>query len=185
VAVFTYVAPMLRSVSGFSPGWVSMALVGYGLGTIAGNLLAGRVPPASIARLLPVPVGVLALVLLVQGVLLRYQPLALAGLVLLGGAAFVVVPLVQTWLMGRVGPQAAGLVASVNISVAGVAGALGAGLGGAVLSAGLDLVWLSPVAALPVVAAAVVAVGLRRRWVPEPVIATEPGVATGVNSPTE
>jgi len=64
VAVFTYVAPMLQTVSGFSPGWVSGALVGYGLGTIAGNLLAGRIPPASITRLLPVPVGVLALVLL-------------------------------------------------------------------------------------------------------------------------
>jgi DHA1 family inner membrane transport protein len=177
VAVFTYVAPMLRSVSGFSPGWVSVALIGYGLGTIAGNLIAGRIPPASIARLLPVPVGVLALVLLVQGALLRYQPLALAGLVLLGGAAFVVVPLVQTWLMGRVGPESAGLAAAVNISVAGVAGALGAALGGAVLSAGLGLIWISPVAAVPVLAATAVAVGIRRR--PEPVGAAEPGVPGG------
>jgi DHA1 family inner membrane transport protein len=163
VAVFTYVASMLRSVSGFSPGWVSVALVGYGLGTIAGNLLAGRVAPGSIARLLPVPVSVLAVALLVQGLLLRYQPLALAILVLIGAAAFVVVPLVQTWLMDRVGSQAAGLAASVNISVAGVAGALGAGLGGAVLSAGLGLVWISPVAALPVLAATALAVGLPRR----------------------
>jgi DHA1 family inner membrane transport protein len=163
VTVFTYVAPMLRSVSGFSPNWVSVALVGYGLGTVAGNVLAGRVPPARIVRLLPVPVGVLALVLLVQGALLRYRPLALVDLVLLGGAAFVVVPLVQTWLMGRVGSEAAGLAASVNISVAGMAGALGAGLGGAVLSAGLGLVWISPVAAVPVLAATAVAVGLRRQ----------------------
>jgi DHA1 family inner membrane transport protein len=163
VAMFTYVTPMLQTVSGFSPGWVSVALVGYGLGTIAGNLLAGRIPPASIARLLPAPVGVLALVLLSQGVLLRYPPLALAGLVLLGGAAFVVVPLVQTWLMGQVGPQAAGLVAAVNISVAGIAGALGAGLGGAVLAAGLSLVWIGPVAAIPVLAAATVALDLRRQ----------------------
>ncbi|HET9517416.1 MAG TPA: MFS transporter [Actinoplanes sp.] len=162
VVVFTYVTPMLQTVAGFSPGWVSAALVGYGLGTIAGSMLAGRVPPALIARLLPVPVGVLALVLLAQGVLLRYRPLALAGLVLLGGAAFVVVPLVQTWLMGRVGPQAAGLVAAVNISVAGIAGALGAGLGGAVLAAGLHLVWIGPVAAILVLAAVVAAVGLRR-----------------------
>ena len=64
VAVFTYVAPMLTTVSGFSPGWVSVALVGYGLGTVAGNVLAGRVPPAAIPRVLPVPLAVLALVLL-------------------------------------------------------------------------------------------------------------------------
>jgi len=167
VAVFTYVTPMLRTVSGFSSSWVSVALVGYGLGTIAGNLLAGRTPPPSIARLLPAPIGVLALVLLAQPALLHYQPLALAGLVLLGGAAFIVVPLVQTWLMGAVGPQAAGLVASVNISVAGIAGALGAGLGGAVLAAGLDLTWIGPVAAVPVLAAAVVALRLRRQPTPD------------------
>ena len=128
----------------------------------AGNLLAGRVSPASIARLLPVPVGVLALLLLLLGALLTSRVSALAGLVLLGGATFVVVPWVQTWLMGQVEPRAAGLAASVNISVAGVAGALGAGLGGAVLSGGAGLAWIGPVAAVPVLAAVVVATRLRR-----------------------
>jgi DHA1 family inner membrane transport protein len=163
VAVFTYVVPMLSTVAGLSPGWVSVALLGYGLGTIGGNVLAGRVPPTSIARLLPIAVGVVALVLLVQGALLHFQAAAVACLVLLGGATFVVVPLVQTWLMGRVGADGAGLAASVNISVAGLAGALGAGLGAGVLSAGLGLVWISPVAAVPVLAATVAAFALRRR----------------------
>jgi MFS transporter, DHA1 family, inner membrane transport protein len=163
VAVFTYVVPMLTTVAGLQPGWVSVALLGYGLGTIAGNVLAGRVPPTSIARVLPVAVGVVALVLLVEGVLLHFPAAAVAGLVLLGGAAFVVVPLVQTWLMGRVGADAAGLAAAVNISVAGLAGALGAGLGAGALSVGLGLTWISPVAAVPVLAATVAAVLLRRR----------------------
>ena len=168
VAVFTYLVPMLRSLSGFSAGAAGAVLVGYGLGTVAGNVLAGRVPPGSVVRLLPAPVAVLALVLLAQGVLLRYRPLAVAGVVLLGGAAFVVVPLVQTWLMSRVGPSAAGLVASVNISVAGLAGALGAALGGVVLASGLGLAWLSPVAAVPVTLAAVVALDVRRRTAESP-----------------
>lgn len=163
VAVFTYVVPVLQSVAGFTPGWVSVALLGYGLGTIAGNVVAGRVRASAIARVLPIAVGVVAAVLLAQGVLLRYQPSALLGLVLLGGATFVVVPLVQTWLMGQVGPEAAGLAASVNISAAGLAGALGAGLGAAVLSVGWGPAWISPVAAVPVLAATVAAVGLRRR----------------------
>lgn len=122
----------------------------------------------ALATVIGLPLGVLALVLLAQGTLLRHQPLALAGLVLLGGAAFVVVPLVQTWLMGRVGPQAAGLVAAVNISVAGAAGALGAGLGGAVLAVGLGLGWIGPVASVPVWAATEVACGLRRQRTIEP-----------------
>ena len=163
VAVFTYVAPMLSTVSGFSPGWVSVALVGYGLGTVAGNVLAGRVPPAAVPRVLPVPLAVLAVVLLGQGVLLRNQAAALVGLVVLGVATFVVVPLLQTWLMTQVGQAAAGLVAAVNISVAGVAGALGAGLGGAVLAVGLGLVAIGPIAAVPVLGGLGAAFALRRR----------------------
>jgi DHA1 family inner membrane transport protein len=81
----------------------------------------------------------------------------------LGAATFVVVPLLQTWLMAHVGQAAAGLIAAVNISVAGIAGALGAGLGGAVLAAGLGLAAIGSIAALPVLGATAVAFGLRRR----------------------
>ena len=168
VTAFTYVAPTLRSVSGFGPLGVSLALIAYGAGTVAGTALAGRVVPARILGVLPVAVGALAAVLLAQRVLLPYRPAAVTGLVVLGCAAFVVVPLVQTWLMGTAGPRSAGLVASVNISVAGLAGALGAGLGGAVLS-GLGPAWIGPVAAVPVLVATAVALTLRRRTVPVPV----------------
>ncbi|MEV2237267.1 MFS transporter [Micromonospora sp. NPDC049891] len=162
VAAFTYVAPMLRTVTGLSPGWVSVGLVGYGLGTIAGNLLAGRVRPEAITRRLPLAVGALTAILLVQPLLLPIAPLALAGLALLGAAAFLVVPLVQTWLMGQVDAATTGLVAAVNISVAGAAGALGAGLGGTVLAVGLGPSWIGPVAAVSVLAATLVATRLAR-----------------------
>ncbi|BCJ62324.1 MFS transporter [Micromonospora endophytica] len=166
VAAFTYVAPMLRDVTGLSPGWVSIGLVGYGLGTIAGNLLAGRVRPDSITRRLPLAVGALALILLAQPLLLPVAPLALVGLALLGAATFVVVPLVQTWLMGQVDAATTGLVAAVNISVAGAAGALGAALGGAVLTVGLGPAWIGPVAAVSVLAATAVAAGIARASAP-------------------
>ncbi|MEG3635068.1 MFS transporter [Micromonospora palythoicola] len=162
VAAFTYVAPMLRTVTDLSPGWVSVGLVGYGLGTIAGNLLAGRVRPEAIARRLPLAVGALAAILLVQPLLLPVAPLALTGLALLGAAAFLVVPLVQTWLMGQVDAATTGLVAAVNISVAGAAGALGAALGGSVLAVGLGPAWIGPVAAVCVLAATIVATRLTR-----------------------
>ncbi|WP_433528176.1 MFS transporter [Micromonospora sp. CA-263727] len=174
VAAFTYVAPMLREVTGLSPGWVSVGLVGYGLGTIAGNLLAGRVRPHTISRRLPVAVGALALILLAQPVLLPVAPVALTGLALLGAAAFLVVPLVQTWLMGQVDPGATGLVAAVNISVAGAAGALGAALGGAVLAVGLGAAWIGPVAAVSVLVATAVAAGIARRRPPLPDVTAAP-----------
>jgi DHA1 family inner membrane transport protein len=154
VAAFTYVAPMLGDVAGLSPGWVSAALVVYGLGTVTGTALAGRVPPAAIARVLPVPLGALGAVLLVQGPAMHHAWAAAMTLFLMGTSAFVVAPLLQTWLMGEAGPAAAGLAAAVNISVFGLAGALGAGLGGAVLTAGLGLDRVSPVAAVSVLLAA-------------------------------
>ncbi|HYN93645.1 MAG TPA: MFS transporter [Pilimelia sp.] len=178
VAAFTYVAPVLREVTGLGPAAVSAALVVYGLGTIAGNLLAGRVRPARILPVLPAPLGALAVVLLAQGVLLRHPVAAVLSLFALGASAFAVVPLVQTWLMGEVGPGAAGLVAAVNISVAGLAGALGAALGAAVIGTGLGLPAISPIAALPTLAALLTAALLRTaRPRDQGIGATPPGVS--------
>jgi len=187
VAAFTYVTPMLTSVSRLDAGWVSAGLVIYGLGTIAGNLLGGRVRPDAIARRLPAALGALAIMLALLRILLPVPALALPGLALLGAAAFLVVPLIQTWLMGQADPSTAGLVAAVNISVAGLAGALGAALGGAVLAAGPGLIWIGPVAAAPVAAATVVAAGIG--WRPStpdtppspraPCRQTPPGVDAG------
>jgi DHA1 family inner membrane transport protein len=160
VAAFTYVTPMLHEVAGLGSGWVGAALVIYGLGTIAGNLLAGRVRQQSIVRTLPVPLAALGSVLLLQGALMHNGATAMISLFLMGASAFAVAPLVQTWLMGQAGTAAAGLAAAVNISVFGLAAALGAALGGAVISAGLGLDRISPVAAVPLLAALAVALAI-------------------------
>jgi DHA1 family inner membrane transport protein len=91
---------------------------------------------------------------------MRFALGAVVGLLVLGVAAFLVVPLGQTWLIGEVGSGAAGIAASVNISAAGLAGAAGAVLGGAVIG-GPGLVWIGPVAAVPVTLGVVFAAGLR------------------------
>jgi DHA1 family inner membrane transport protein len=163
VAVFTYVAPLLSTVAGFSPGWVSVALVGYGLGTVAGNVLAGRVAPAAVPRVLPVPLAVLAVVLSAQPVLLRIPATAprRAGRArrrhLRGGPAAADV----AHGAGRAG---GGRARGRGQHLGGrVAGALGAGLGGAVLAVGLGLVAIGPVAALPVLGALAAAFALRAR----------------------
>ena len=162
VAAFTYVAPMLRDLAGLEDVGVSVALVVYGLGTIAGSVLASRVHPRRILDILPAPLAALAAVLLAQGALMHQAVTAVLSLLLMGASAFVVVPLVQTWLMGEVGPSAAGVAAAVNVSVAGLAAALGAGLGGAVIGTGLGLAWVSPVAGLLPLAAMGTALALRR-----------------------
>ncbi len=95
-------------MTGLSGGWVSIALLVYGLGTIAGNTIAGRVRPTSILRVLPVPLAVLTLILAAQGGLMRTGVGAMAAVFVLGAAAFTVAPLLQTWLMGEAGPARPG-----------------------------------------------------------------------------
>jgi DHA1 family inner membrane transport protein len=162
VAAFTYSAPMLRDVTGLGPGWLSAALVLYGLGTVAGTTLAGRVAPDRIGAVLPIAVLGLGAVLLLQGPALHRPLWAVVSLVGLGLSAFALAPLLQTWLMAQAGPAAAALAAAVNISVFGLAGALGAGLGGLLLGQGTGLDRLGAVAAVPVLAAALLAVGVAR-----------------------
>jgi len=160
VTAFTYVAPLLRQITGLDDVGTSLALVVYGLGTLGGTALAGRIAPERIGNLLPLPLGALAAVLLSQGILLQTAATAMLSLFLLGASAFVLVPLLQTWLMREVGQAAAGLIAATNISVAALAAAAGAALGGAVIASGVGLGWIGPVAALPVVAALGVALAL-------------------------
>jgi DHA1 family inner membrane transport protein len=166
-AVFTYVAPMLSDVTGLSPRWVSIALLTYGVGTVLGSALAGRVPAAAIGRIVPVPVALLALLLLLQGIALHSGVLAIVNLFALGAIGLAFAPLIQTYLMSQAGPAAGGLAASVNISAAGVAGALGALLGGGVIASGLGLDRIGPAAAVPAFAALAVAVAIRVSARPE------------------
>jgi MFS transporter, DHA1 family, inner membrane transport protein len=160
-AVFTYVAPMLSDVTRLSPRWVSIALLVYGAGTLLGNALAGRVPAAAIGRILPVPVALLGLLLLLQGVALHAAVPAVVNLFVLGAVGLAFAPLVQTYLMSQAGPAAGGLAASVNISAAGIAGALGALLGGGVIESGLGLDRIGPAAAVPAFIALAVAAAIR------------------------
>ncbi|GAA3986242.1 MFS transporter [Allokutzneria multivorans] len=162
ITAFTYVTPMLREITGLSPGWVTAVLLVYGLGTVVGSNLAGRVPPSAIPRVLPIPIAVLTVLLVVQGFLMHTTVTAVLALFVLGTSAFATGPLLHTWLMGEAG-RASGLVASVNISAFNVAAAFGPLLGGAVISGGLGLALIPAVAAAPALAGAAVALVIRSR----------------------
>lgn len=156
ITAFTYVAPALREVSGFEPGWVTGVLLVYGLGTLVGSTLAGKVAPDRIARVLPIPLAVLGVMLLAQGLMLESKVAAVVSVFVLGASAFTAGPLIHTYLMGQAG-SAAGLVASVNISAFNVAAALGPMLGGVVLTSGLGLRWVGTVGGLSTVLGVAVA----------------------------
>ncbi|RKT69870.1 DHA1 family inner membrane transport protein [Saccharothrix variisporea] len=161
ITAFTYVAPALRDVTGFSPAWVTGVLLVYGLGTMVGSTIAGRVQPSAIAKVLPIPLAALTVLLVVQGFLLETKVTAVVGVFVLGASAFAAGPLLHTFLMGQAG-SAAGLVASVNISAFNVAAAFGPMIGGAVISGGFGLQWIAAVGAVPAVLGVLVALFLGR-----------------------
>ena len=62
-ASFTYIAPMMTEVAGFSSGAVTWLLVLFGAGLFAGNLLGGK---AADRRLMPSLYVILAALALVK-----------------------------------------------------------------------------------------------------------------------
>lgn len=161
ITAFTYVSPTLTEVTGFSPTWVTGILLVYGIGTIVGSSLAGRVRPERITRVLPFSIGLLALVLLAHGLLMQDKWTSAISLFLLGASAFMTGPLLHTYLMGQAG-AASGLVASVNISAFNVAAGLGPLIGGAVITGGWGLDLIGLVAAVPTTLGVVAALTLAR-----------------------
>ena len=145
--VYTYIQPLLTQVTGFTDAAVSPILLVFGVGMIVGNLLGGRFADR---RLAPALLGTLALLSLVMGAMTfvlesRWAMIAFTGL--LGAAAFATVSPLQLWVLQKAS-GAQSLASSLNIGAFNLGNALGAWLGGVVISQGLGLAALPWVAAL-------------------------------------
>lgn len=156
VAVFTYLAPLLTTVSGFPGAAIPLLLLLYGAGAVAGNLLGGRLADKalmpSLIGLLTVLTGVLMLFWFAGG---AQVPAAVLTFVL-GGLAFAIIPGMQVRVMSTASGAATSAVA-VNASAFQVAAAFAGWLGGRVIeNLGLPSIYL--VAALLTAAGLAVAV---------------------------
>ena len=145
--VYAYIQPLLTQVTGFADAAVSPILLVFGVGMIIGNLLGGRFADRRLATAL---LGTLALLVLVMGAMgfalhSRWAMVLFTGL--LGAAAFATVSPLQLWVL-RKARDAQSLASSLNIGAFNLGNALGAWLGGVVISHGLGLSALPWVAAL-------------------------------------
>ena len=145
--VYAYIQPLLTQVTGFADAAVSPILLVFGVGMIIGNLLGGRFADRRLATAL---LGTLALLVLVMGAMgfalhSRWAMVLFTGL--LGAAAFATVSPLQLWVLQKA-RDAQSLASSLNIGAFNLGNALGAWLGGAVISHGLGLSALPWVAAL-------------------------------------
>lgn len=156
-ALYTYVAPVLTELTQASPGFVALALVLIGVGFTLGNSLGGRLADWSLDGATLLILATLALTMAVLPLLLTTQMGAAIGLVVWGAAAFGIVPPVQMRVM-QAAAQAPSLASSVNVGAFNLGNALGAALGGLVISQGWGY------AAVPWVGAALAASGLGLAW---------------------
>jgi MFS transporter, DHA1 family, inner membrane transport protein len=134
-AVYTYVSSTMTEVAGLPMSLVPLALMVYGLGMVAGNLLGGRLADRALTRGLFVMMGALVVLLALFAVAAHNPYTAMIVLFLVAAAGSALVPGLQTRLMD-VAADAQTLAAALNHSALNIANAFGAWIGGVVIAAG-------------------------------------------------
>ncbi|UYP20890.1 MFS transporter [Rhodococcus sp. Z13] len=165
-AVYTYISTTLTDVAGVPKSLVPVALMLFGLGMVAGNMVGGRLADRAVVPAVFATVTALA-VLLAVFVAAAHNPYTAFLLVFgLGMGCAAVGPALQVRLMD-VAEDAQTLAASLHHAAFNLANAFGAWIGGVVIAAGLG--YTAPAAVgvvLALAGVAVFAVSIRGRdWI--------------------
>ncbi|MFJ7215080.1 MFS transporter [Amycolatopsis sp. NPDC098790] len=164
-ASFTYIAPMMTEVAGFSSGAVTWLLVLFGGGLFAGNLLGGRAADRKLMPSLYVILAALAIVLVAFVFTAHAKVPAAITIALFGAAGFATVPPLQARVLAKA-EGAPALASAANIAAFNLGNAGGAWLGGQAIEAGLGYTapnWIGAVLAAAGLAVALVSGLLDRR----------------------
>lgn len=131
--VFTYLSPMLESITGFSGGAIAVILLVYGIAIAIGNVIGGKVanknPLSALFRMFIVH----ALVLFILYFTAPFPITGLITIMFMGLMAFMNVPGLQVYvviLAERYVPSAKDVASAVNIAAFNAGIAIGAYLGG-------------------------------------------------------
>lgn len=151
--LYTYIAPTLADITGASPSFITGMLVLIGLGFTFGNGLGGRMADRSLDGTLITFLLIVIVNMLAFPWVASTQIGAAISLLIFGVATFAVVPPLQMGVM-RAATDAPGLASSMNVGAFNLGNAVGAAVGGAVISAGMGY------AAVPIAGAVIAAAGL-------------------------
>ncbi|OXM47586.1 MFS transporter [Amycolatopsis alba] len=156
-AAFTYIAPMMTEVAGFSPGAVTWLLVLFGAGLFVGNLIGGKAADRSLMPSLYVILAALAAVLVVFVFTAHAQVPAAITIAVFGAAGFATVAPLQARVMDKA-EGAPALASAANIAAFNLGNAGGAWLGGKAIEGGLGYTASSWIGAALALAGLLVAV---------------------------
>lgn len=164
-SVFTYIAPLLRDVTGFTPHTVTYVLLLFGVGITIGNLLGGRLADWRLMPSLMASFVGLTVVLVAFVFLSPFAAAAVATVFIWGILVFAVVPPIQM----RVVDAAVGapnLASTLNQGAFNLGNAAGAWIGGAAITVGIgyaELPWVGAALAVGALGLCVVSQSLERR----------------------
>jgi len=145
-ALFTYIAPILTTISGFAESAVSPILLLFGLGLILGNIVGGKLSDKKLMATLVGSLLALTLVLIAFGFFSSSQVGVVILVFLIGFAGFATVPPLQMRVLESAS-EAPNLASALNIAAFNVGNALGAWAGGVMIDRGSGLSGVSWVAA--------------------------------------
>ena len=155
--VFTYLSPLLQTVTGFSQGTIVIILLIYGVAIAIGNMIGGKLSNKN-------PINALFYMFIAQAIVLFVltftAPYKIAGLVtilFMGLFAFMNVPGLQVYvvmLAERFVPSAVDVASAMNIAAFNAGIAIGAYVGGIVTDS-IGLIHTAWIGAVMVVLAAI------------------------------
>ncbi|WP_328330314.1 MFS transporter [Kribbella sp. NBC_00382] len=177
-ASFTYIAPMMTEVAGFSSGAVTWLLVLFGGGLVVGNLFGGKLADRSLMPSLYAILATLAVVLVAFVFTAHGRVPAAVTIALFGAAGFATVAPLQKRVMDKAAGAPA-LASAANIAAFNLGNAVGAYLGGLTIERGLGYTapnWVGAALATAGLAVALTSGLLDRRKrtaaTPEPALTT-------------
>lgn len=131
---FTFLAPMMQNLAGFTPSAVSWILLGYGVSVAIGNIWGGKLADKHGAvPALKIIFAALVVLLLVFQFTASLQYAALATVLVMGIFAFGNVPGLQVYVVQKAElytPSAVDVASGLNIAAFNVGIALGSIIGG-------------------------------------------------------
>lgn len=164
-SVFTYITPMLETVTHLVPGAVTWLLLLFGVGITAGNLLGGRLADRNLMLTIAGGFAAVTVVLAVFTVSLHAVWPAAVTMLVWGTMMFTVAAPLQMRVVDGA-PEAPNLVATLNQGAFNLGNATGAWMGGLAIGAGLSygaLPWLGAGVSLLALALTALSIGLERR----------------------